>query len=100
MSSTSISRFLSSCSFGSNRMPLSCLKFFQCLKHIGKLPRLPIRTSRLKWTYTVKDACCLMSGYSEDNIQKLEPREHIRLRTQMYFGGTGVAALHLLLFEV
>jgi DNA gyrase subunit B len=38
--------------------------------------------------------------YSAKNIQKLEPREHIRRRPGMYIGGTGKRALHFLAEEV
>ncbi|MBZ0293737.1 MAG: type IIA DNA topoisomerase subunit B [Anaerolineae bacterium] len=38
--------------------------------------------------------------YTEDNIQKLKPMEHIRLRPGMYVGGTDSRALHHLIYEV
>lgn len=38
--------------------------------------------------------------YGVDNIQKLEPREHIRRRPGMYVGGTDARALHHLIYEV
>jgi len=38
--------------------------------------------------------------YAAKNIQKLEPREHIRRRPGMYVGGTDVRALHHLIYEV
>ena len=38
--------------------------------------------------------------YGAQNIQKLEPREHIRRRPGMYVGGTDVRALHHLIYEV
>lgn len=38
--------------------------------------------------------------YSAKNIQKLDPREHIRRRPGMYVGGTDVRALHHLIYEV
>ena len=38
--------------------------------------------------------------YGADNIQKLEPREHIRRRPGMYVGGTDERALHHLIYEV
>src|SRR5690606_12767167 len=39
-------------------------------------------------------------AYTEENIQKLKPMEHIRLRPGMYVGGTDVRALHHLIYEV
>ena len=39
-------------------------------------------------------------AYTEDNIQKLDPIEHIRLRPGMYVGGTDSGALHHLIYEV
>ena len=39
-------------------------------------------------------------SYTEENIQKLNPMEHIRLRPGMYVGGTDVRALHHLIYEV
>ena len=39
-------------------------------------------------------------AYTEDNIQKLDPIEHIRLRPGMYVGGTDSSALHHLIYEV
>jgi DNA gyrase subunit B len=41
-----------------------------------------------------------MQEYSEENIQKLDPQQHVRMRPGMYIGGTGVETLHLLLYEV
>lgn len=38
--------------------------------------------------------------YSAQQIQKLEPREHIRRRPGMYVGGTDIRALHHLIYEV
>ncbi len=38
--------------------------------------------------------------YNEDDIIKLNPMEHIRLRPGMYVGGTDVRALHHLIYEV
>ena len=38
--------------------------------------------------------------YGASNIQKLEPREHIRRRPGMYVGGTDGRALHHLIYEV
>lgn len=38
--------------------------------------------------------------YSAKQIQKLEPREHIRRRPGMYVGGTDIRALHHLIYEV
>ena len=38
--------------------------------------------------------------YSAKNIEKLDPREHIRRRPGMYFGGTDKRALHHLIDEV
>jgi DNA gyrase subunit B len=38
--------------------------------------------------------------YTEDNIKKLNPMEHIRLRPGMYVGGTDARALHHLIYEV
>lgn len=40
------------------------------------------------------------SNYNASNIQKLEPREHIRRRPGMYVGGTDSRALHHLIYEV
>jgi len=40
------------------------------------------------------------SVYNASNIQKLEPREHIRRRPGMYVGGTDARALHHLIYEV
>ena len=40
------------------------------------------------------------SNYNASNIQKLEPREHIRRRPGMYVGGTDARALHHLIYEV
>jgi DNA gyrase subunit B len=40
------------------------------------------------------------NDYTEDNIQKLNPMEHIRLRPGMYVGGKDVRALHHLIYEV
>ncbi len=40
------------------------------------------------------------SDYSAKNIQKLDPREHIRRRPGMYVGGTDLRALHHLIYEV
>ncbi len=39
-------------------------------------------------------------SYTEENIQKLKPMEHIRLRPGMYVGGTDIRALHHLIYEV
>ncbi|MCY3946421.1 MAG: DNA topoisomerase subunit B [Anaerolineaceae bacterium] len=39
-------------------------------------------------------------AYTEENIQKLDPIEHIRLRPGMYVGGTDSNALHHLIYEV
>ena len=38
--------------------------------------------------------------YSAKNIQKLDPREHVRRRPGMYVGGTDARALHHLIYEV
>jgi DNA gyrase subunit B len=38
--------------------------------------------------------------YTAKQIQKLEPREHIRRRPGMYVGGTDLRALHHLIYEV
>lgn len=40
------------------------------------------------------------SQYTEENIQYLDPREHIRRRPGMYVGGTDIRALHHLIYEV
>ncbi len=40
------------------------------------------------------------NGYTAKNIQKLDPREHIRRRPGMYVGGTDARALHHLIYEV
>src|SRR5688572_30824076 len=39
-------------------------------------------------------------SYTEEDVQQLEPMEHIRLRPGMYVGGTDVRALHHLIYEV
>ncbi len=39
-------------------------------------------------------------AYTEENIKKLNPMEHIRLRPGMYVGGTDQRALHHLIYEV
>ncbi len=39
-------------------------------------------------------------SYTEENIIKLKPMEHIRLRPGMYVGGTDARALHHLIYEV
>lgn len=46
---------------------------------------------------TVPDA---QSNYSEENIEYLEPLEHVRRRPGMYVGGTDSHALHHLIYEV
>jgi DNA gyrase subunit B len=38
--------------------------------------------------------------YTEENIIKLKPLDHVRLRPGMYFGGTDQRALHSLIFEI
>ncbi|MCA9905057.1 MAG: DNA gyrase subunit B, partial [Anaerolineae bacterium] len=38
--------------------------------------------------------------YDESSIQRLNPREHIRLRPGMYVGGTDVRAMHHLVYEI
>ena len=38
--------------------------------------------------------------YTAKNIQKLDPREHVRRRPGMYVGGTDIRALHHLIYEV
>jgi DNA gyrase subunit B len=40
------------------------------------------------------------ASYSEDNIQVLNPMEHIRLRPGMYVGGTDSRAVHHLIYEI
>lgn len=40
------------------------------------------------------------NDYTAKNIQKLDPREHIRRRPGMYVGGTDGRALHHLIYEV
>lgn len=40
------------------------------------------------------------NDYTAKNIQKLDPREHIRRRPGMYVGGTDARALHHLIYEV
>ena len=40
------------------------------------------------------------NDYTAENIQKLDPREHIRRRPGMYVGGTDARALHHLIYEV
>jgi DNA gyrase subunit B len=39
-------------------------------------------------------------SYTEENIKKLNPMEHIRLRPGMYVGGKDARALHHLIYEV
>ncbi|MEP7291625.1 MAG: ATP-binding protein, partial [Chloroflexota bacterium] len=41
-----------------------------------------------------------IQDYTEDNIEKLKPMEHVRLRPGMYIGGTDARALHHLVYEV
>ena len=38
--------------------------------------------------------------YDESSIQRLNPREHIRLRPGMYVGGTDMRAMHHLVYEI
>jgi DNA gyrase subunit B len=38
--------------------------------------------------------------YDESSIQRLNPREHIRLRPGMYVGGTDIRAMHHLVYEI
>lgn len=40
------------------------------------------------------------SEYNEDQIKRLNPMEHIRLRPGMYVGGTDQRALHHLIYEI
>ncbi len=40
------------------------------------------------------------AAYTEDDIVRLNPIEHIRLRPGMYVGGTDIRALHHLIYEV
>ena len=40
------------------------------------------------------------ASYSEENIQVLDPIEHIRLRPGMYVGGTDARAAHHLIYEI
>lgn len=47
-----------------------------------------------------KDVPINNNDYTEDNIDYLEPREHIRRRPGMYVGGTDISALHHLIYEV
>jgi len=49
---------------------------------------------------TSKELASLQAQYSAKNIQKLDPREHIRRRPGMYVGGTDIRALHHLIYEV
>ncbi len=46
------------------------------------------------------DAAPQQLQYTEADIQRLSPRNHIRLRPGMYIGGTDVHALHHLIYEV
>jgi DNA gyrase subunit B len=39
-------------------------------------------------------------AYDESSIQRLNPREHIRLRPGMYVGGTDSRAMHHLVYEI
>jgi DNA gyrase subunit B len=39
-------------------------------------------------------------NYTEENITRLNPREHIRLRPGMYVGGTDIRAMHHLVYEI
>jgi DNA gyrase subunit B len=39
-------------------------------------------------------------AYDESSIQRLNPREHIRLRPGMYVGGTDIRAMHHLVYEI
>ena len=40
------------------------------------------------------------SEYSEEDIRKIDPREHVRMRPGMYIGGTDVGALHHLIYQL
>src|SRR5262245_22148068 len=40
------------------------------------------------------------SSYSDPQISRLSPREHIRLRPKAYFGSVDQRALHQMVFEV
>lgn len=40
------------------------------------------------------------SAYSEENVQYIDPREHIRRHPETYIGGTGRRALHHMLLEL
>ncbi|MFQ3565479.1 MAG: DNA topoisomerase subunit B [Aggregatilineales bacterium] len=40
------------------------------------------------------------ASYTEENIQLLNPMEHIRLRPGMYVGGTDARAMHHLIYEI
>jgi DNA gyrase subunit B len=46
------------------------------------------------------DKVSIPASYTEDNIEKLQPMEHVRLRPGMYVGGTDARALHHLVTEV
>ena len=46
------------------------------------------------------DAQLDQTQYDESDIQRLSPRDHIRLRPGMYIGGTDIHALHHLIYEV
>ena len=48
----------------------------------------------------VPDAVPQELQYTEADIQRLSPRDHIRLRPGMYIGGTDAHALHHLIYEV
>ena len=48
----------------------------------------------------VPDAVPQELQYTEADIQRLSPRNHIRLRPGMYIGGTDAHALHHLIYEV
>lgn len=47
-----------------------------------------------------KDIALPQSRQTEDNIQELDPIEHVRKRPGMYVGGTDSRALHHLIYEV
>lgn len=46
------------------------------------------------------DKASVQASYTEENIIKLDPMAHVRLRPGMYIGGTDVRALHHLIYEV
>ena len=46
------------------------------------------------------DKVSAAASYTEENIVRLDPMAHVRLRPGMYIGGTDIRALHHLIYEV